>query len=363
MQSIALIFFSFIFTPSKLRMATRRTTIHDIAKELNMTASTVSRALNDHPKISQATKILVQNKAKEMNYTTNVLAASLRTGKAQTIGLVVPRINRVFISNTIAGIESVTNRAGYNIIICQSDEKQLKEEQNINTLINSRVDGIIMAISFGNNSAEHIERARKEGIPVVQFDRIREDVPVSNVLNDNEEISYQAVKHLISQGYRRIVHFAGPQHINIYRQRFGGYKKALLEHGFEFDENLVFSEVLDKERGFQTFQQIIDNKLDVDAVFSASDYSAMGALLAAKENNISIPEQLGIVGFANEPFTEFIDPSMTTIDQRAVEMGAEVARLILDEIENPSEVHNPQSITMNCKLIVRQSSNRLKVEY
>ena len=237
-------------------MAKKRTTIHDIAKELELTASTVSRALNDHPKISVDTKNLVRKKAKELNYTANTLAASLRTGKAKTIGLIVPRINRFFISNTISGIESVTNKAGYNIIICQSEENFHKEEQNITTMINSRVDGIMMAISFETESSKHIEKALKNGIPIVMFDRIREDVCVSKVLNDNEQASYIAVNHLIEQGYRRIVHFAGPQHINIYQERLAGYKKALIDNGIAVDEDLIFENVLDKERGYNMACQL-----------------------------------------------------------------------------------------------------------
>lgn len=340
-------------------MANKRTTIHDIAKALDLTASTVSRALNDHPKISSETKDLVRKKAKELNYTANTLAASLRTGKAKTLGLIVPRINRFFISNTISGIESVTNKAGYNIIICQSEESQHKEEQNIITLINSRVDGIMIAISFETATSKHIEKARKSGIPIVQFDRIRDDIPVSNVLNDNEMASYLAVKHLIDQGYTSIAHFSGPLHINIYKQRLAGYKKALLESNIPLNESFIFENVLDKEKGFQTTLSIFKNKLNVDAIFSASDYSALGALLAAKQLQIDIPQQLGIVGFANEPFTEFVSPSLTSVNQFAEEMGATVAKTMIDQIENQNEELIPKSISITPKLIVRESSMRI----
>jgi len=340
-------------------MANKRTTIHDIAKALDLTASTVSRALNDHPKISSETKDLVRKKAKELNYTANTLAASLRTGKAKTLGLIVPRINRFFISNTISGIESVTNKAGYNIIICQSEESLQKEEQNIITLINSRVDGIMIAISFETNTSKHIEKARKSGIPIVQFDRIRDDIPVSNVLNDNEMASYMAVQHLIEQGYTSIAHFSGPLHINIYRQRLAGYKKALLANNIAFDESLVFENVLDKEKGFQTTLAIFKNKLNVDAIFSASDYSALGALLAAKQLQLNIPQQLGIVGFANEPFTEFVSPSLTSVNQFAEEMGATVAKTMIDQIESHRDELVPKSISITPKLIVRESSMRM----
>lgn len=341
-------------------MAHKRTTIHDIAKALELTASTVSRALNDHPKISSETKILVRKKAKELNYTANTLAASLRTGKAKTLGLIVPRINRVFISNTISGIESVTNKAGYNIIICQSEENLQKEEQNILTLINSRVDGIMMDISFETNSSKHIEKARKSGIPIVQFDRIREDIHVSNVLNENELASYNAVKHLVEQGYTRIVNFAGPQHVNIYQQRLRGYRKALEESGLVVDEQLIFVDVLDKEKGYNTAIQLFKKGVVFDAIFSASDYSALGALLAARDCNVSVPDQLGIVGFANEPFTEFVTPSMSSVNQFAEEMGATVAKTIIDEIENNETTFVPKSISITPQLIVRESSMRNK---
>ena len=337
-------------------MATRKTTIHDIALKLNLTASTVSRALNNHPKISTSTKELVRNTAEAMNYKPNTLAASLRTGIAKTIGLVVPRINRDFISNTIYGIEQVTKEAGYNLIIFQSDESLERELLGLKTLVNSRVDGILISISRETNVSHHLENLLKDGIPLVQFDRVREDVNTSKVVNDNMGAAFEAVSHLINQGCRRIVHFSGPNDINIYNERQKGYCKALTDNKIKIEKELLFEGVITREKGFEIAKELFSSSKLPDALFADSDYSALGALLVARELKLRVPEQLKIVGFANEPFTEFITPTITTLDQKAQEIGAEAAKLLINEIENKGKKLNRKKIIIKPSLLIRQSS-------
>ncbi len=352
MQSIAFIFY---FCPNKI-MNSKKITIHDIARKLNLTASTVSRALNNHPKISDATKKLVHNAAKELNYRPNTIAASLRRGKAKSIGLVIPRINRNFISNTISGIEKVTSENGYNLLICQSEESLEKEINNLKTLVNNRVDGILISISLETNTSKHIKTIINDGIPLVQFDRFRSDIETSKVINDNFQGAYDAVKHLIDKGCKRIAHFGGADIISIYAERIEGYKKSLIDNGLEVDPSLIFNKILNKEEGYKIANKIFDSKIKIDGIFAASDYSALGAMLAARERNIKIPEQIAIIGFANEPFTEFVSPSLSSLDQFGVEMGISAARLLIEKIESKQKEVIPKTVIIRPKLIIRESS-------
>jgi LacI family transcriptional regulator len=336
-------------------MKPKKVTIHDIARKLNLTASTVSRALNDHPKISDATKQLVLQTSRELNYRPNTLAASLRKGKAKTIGLVVPRINRNFISNAIFGIEKVTNEFGYNLIICQSEESLEKEILNLKTLVNSRVDGILISISLQTNTSRHIKAIINDGIPLIQFDRYLPDIETGKVLNDNFQAAYDAVKHLINKGCKKIIHFGGPENISIYSERRNGYKQAMADSGIGIDDDLIYHKILLKEEGYCKAYEIFKSGNIPDAIFSASDYSALGALLAAKEIGIDIPGKLSIIGFANEPFTEFVTPSLTSLEQYGAEMGSTAARMLLNKIgENEKEFY-PDTIIIKPKLILRDS--------
>ena len=340
-------------------MSEKRVTIHDIARKLNITASTVSRALNNHSRISKKTKDEVKKVAEKMNYHPNVIAHNLRKGKANTIGLVVPRINRQFFADAIHGIEQVTNPAGYNLIICQSGELYQKEHENINTLLNNRVDGIIISVSFETEYSDHLQGAYNRGIPLLQFDRICSDMEVNNVVNDNFGGAYEAVSHIIEQGYRRIIHFAGPLHISIYKERFLGYKKALEDYGIRFDERLVYHETITKEKGTSAAKDILMHSgiPKPDAIFSAGDYSALGAMLVLKENGVEIPRQMGIAGVANEPFTSLIDPGLTSVEQYSVTIGEKAAHLLLEEIADDSR-KKPRTQVIKPSLIKRKSTQK-----
>lgn len=218
MQTFALILFIFetklIFYGNrilkKIEMSRKQATIQDIANVLTITASTVSRALNDHPKISQSTKDQVWKVARELHYQPNIAASNLRKGKANTIGMIVPRINRHFFSNVITGVESVLNPAGYNLIICQSEEKLLKEIENIKTLISSRVAGILISLSIESQDVNHLQKIIDNHIPLVMFDRVSDKLQVNMVENDDVSGSYEMTLHLLEQGYRNILWMGGP---------------------------------------------------------------------------------------------------------------------------------------------------------
>src|SRR5476651_2373464 len=182
----------------------KRTTIYDIAEKLNITASSVSRALNNRSHVNSATKALILKTATELNYKRNVLASNLRMGKTKTIGVVVPRINQNFFSNVIAGIENATYQKGYNLIICQSNESRDKEIMCVNTLINQHVDCIVISVSAEGGDYQHLQNVLDHGIQLIQFDRVAEDLETLKVINDNEQASMEAVSHMIEQGYKRI---------------------------------------------------------------------------------------------------------------------------------------------------------------
>lgn len=337
-------------------MENKKATIHTIAAHLNMSASTVSRALNDNKRISQKTRDLVKKTAREMNYKPNQLASNLRKGKANLIGVIIPRINRHFFSHAIAGMESVTNPAGYNLMICQTNEALDSEKRSLQTMIKNRVDGIIISVSSETVDGEHIQSTLDENVPVVFFDRPLPKVNTDHVINDNHFGTYESTKHLINQGYKKIVHFTGPLHNHIYAERLKGYRQAMSEAGLEVDENDVYENVITRDTGREVALKMIKENTIPDAICSASDYSALGALLVFKEVGIKVPEEVGITGFANEPFTELMEPGITTLEQFGELIGESAAKMMISRIENKNEDKPLNEMSFKPKLIIRQSS-------
>ena len=335
----------------------KQTTIHDIARYLDITASTVSRALNNHPRISDSTKKRVREAAKMLEYNHNIVAANLRKGTANTIGVIIPLINRHFFANIISGIENIANPAGYNIIICSSNENLDKEIKNVHTLVNNRVSGILISISAETKNANHLEPIFNSDIPVVQFDRTIDTLATSKIINDDFQGAYQNVTHLIEQGYSSIAHFAGPQYIISYRKRFEGYKLALEENNLPFRKELVFEGIIDREKGNSIMEYILQNYPEVDALFAASDMSALGALICMKKHNIQVPVQMGISGYVNEPFGEYIDPSLTTTEQFGTDIGKEAANELISILTTHAK-HNIKQRIITPKLIIRDSTLR-----
>lgn len=331
-------------------------TIYHIADELDISASTVSRAIADNPRISSRTKELVKAKAKELGYRQNRIASSLRNGKGTTIGVVVPQIQRHFFSGVIHGIEVVLNAHGYNLIICQSNEKACHEEKAIQTLIDNRVDGMLISASKETSTHDNIKQVCDLGVPVVQFDRIVDELLSNSVANDNYAGAYKLVTHLVEQGYCRIAHLSGPQNISLYRMRLEGYKKALDEAGLEFSHDLI-REAITTDVGMSAASSLMEQSNPPDAFFAASDHSAVGALNYLKCKGYKIPEDIGVAGFGNEPLTEMITPSLTTMEQFAVDMGKKSAMLLLDRINGIDQVITTSTL-INPKLVVRESTRR-----
>ncbi len=331
-------------------------TIVDIAKKLNITPSTVSRALANNERVSKKTRELVKRTADEMGYQPNILASSLRKGTSDTIGMVVPRINRHFFSNVICGVEEVLNESGYNLTIIQTSEKYLNEVKAIDTLRKSRVAGIILSHSLETTDFEHLKQVSAQ-LPLVQFDRVEEALEGPKIINDNYNGAYLTTQRLIKSGYKKFVHLAGNDDVLIYKERKQGFLDALKDAHVDMANVKVIDNAITRESGYNSIKDMY-GKDDFDVVFCAGDYAALGAIEFLKEKGVNIPNEIGVTGFGNEPFAELMSPSMTTIDQNGAEMGRIAANSMLDCIND--KLLNSNKV-VHVKLEWRQSSDKEQV--
>lgn len=339
----------------------QKTTIYDIAKKLDITAATVSRALNNNPKISEVTRKLVLETAAKMNYKQNRLAQSLRSGKSNNVGVIVPRIDSNFFASAIRGIEEELRPEGYHVIICQTYEDENRQVENVTTLLNAQVDGILMSIS--NLSKENdpvIKNVVKKNVPLVFFDRKRNMDGVSSVTINDFEAGYLATKNLIEQGCKRIAHLTGDQSLEIYENRYNGFKKALLDNDLELNLDYVFQTKSNVEAGRQAVDRLLSLDPPPDAIFSSSDFAALGAIQELKERGVKVPEEFCVFGFGNEPFTRFMELTISSVDQSPLEMGRMAARVFLEQINNTDNVKIEKKVVLTPELHIRKSSTRTK---
>ncbi|MFI1773447.1 LacI family DNA-binding transcriptional regulator [Thalassobellus citreus] len=338
----------------------KKTTIYDIAKKLNITAATVSRALNDNSKISVTTRKLVLETAKEMNYEQNKLALALKSGKSYNVGVIVPRIDSNFFASVIRGIEEELYPKGYHVIICQTHDQQSLEIENINSLLNAQVDGVLMSISNAKteNNNNSFNKLIRKNVPLIFFDRKKDIEGVSSVTIDDYKGAYDATKHLIDQGYKRIAHLSNDRSLQIFKNRYLGYKQAIIDNGLEFDESLVIETMSKVAEGRKTTKLFLDMDRRPDAIFSSSDFTALGAIQEIKANGLKIPEDISVVGFSNEPFTKFMELSITSVDQSPIQMGRIAAQVFLEEVNSKVD-KTEKHVVLAPELIVRKSSKRL----
>ncbi|HFA51313.1 MAG TPA: LacI family transcriptional regulator [Bacteroidetes bacterium] len=334
-------------------------TLKDLAIELKTSPSTVSRSLQDHGGISPEMKKKVRELAAKREYRVNSFASNLRTGTRSTIGVIVPMINRDFFSNVIAGIEKKAFEKKFNAIICQSHNKIENEIKHINTLIESNVAAIFVSLSLNTTDFSHFERASKQGIPLIFFDRVPEKTEAVKIVIDDEHGAYKATEHLIKMGYQRIAHFAGSDHINIYKERKKGYMRALSEHGIKTDGSLIVNNTLEMETGKQAIEKLLSLPQPPDALFAASDYSALGAYTYLRDHNISMPADFGIVGFGNEKVTGLLSPGLSSVDQYSIGIGICAFEAFYDKYVIKDKKPT-KKIQLEPTLIVRGSSLRKK---
>lgn len=319
---------------TRLHRLHQRITIQVLAKKLNLTAATVSRALNDHPRISINTKKSVTDLATKLNYRRNRLASSLRSGRSYTIGVIIPSAEINFFGSVIHGIESVANTSGYHILLYQSNESPEYEIKAIESFIGAKVDGILASIAKETVDFTHYLDLKNRGIPLVFFDRSKDSLNIPSVVIDDFRGAYMATEHLIQQGYKSVAHISGQLHLKIFQDRLAGYKAALQDHNMIIEESLIYNGNVSIEAGKEAMNYFFELAKPPDAVFAVEDFTALGVIKAAKEKHIRIPEQLGIIGFANESFDEHITPSLSSIDQQTIQMGKEAFGLLLELIND-----------------------------
>ena len=318
-----------------------KVTITDIAKELNITPATVSRALSNHPGISIKTKEAVQKTASRLNYKKNSIASSLQSGKTNVIGVIIPSAKINFFGSVVHGIESIANLNGYNVLIYQSNENMEHEAKGIETFLSARVDGILASIAKNTVDFSHFLDVKARNIPLVFFDRTNDDLGIPSVVIDDYKGAFLATEHLIKQGYKRIAHITASQYISIWNIRLKGYMAALAANNIPFDDSLIYVGNISIESGKEAVKYFFEKPNPPDAIFAVEDFTALGALKELKDRNIKIPDEVGLIGFANEHFGEHITPALSTIDQQTVLMGKESIKLLLELISG-NEKNKPK---------------------
>jgi LacI family transcriptional regulator len=335
-------------------------TIYDIASELNLSASTVSRSLQDHYSISKKTKEIVKKLAAERGYSPNALAASLRSNKTNTIGVIVPQINRPFISSLISGIEISAKGAGYSVIISQSNDDYETEVANTIALYGSRVSGLVVSLGMTTQKYDHFRQFIKHNIPIVFVDRVTNELNSDLIIIDNAAAGFDATSHLIEQGCQKVAHIAGAQHRNNYRERLEGYLNALKKYNVPVNEEwIIHNDILSAEDGHRCAEQLLNLKNPPDGIFCANDTTAISVIQYAKKHGIKVPEELAVIGFNNDPLSEIIDPPLSTIVHPAIDMGVIAVQQVLKKKEH-NDIVRSESIVLNTTLLVRASSDRGK---
>ncbi|MGN6352269.1 MAG: LacI family DNA-binding transcriptional regulator [Parafilimonas sp.] len=331
-------------------------TIADIAKALNISKSTVSRALHEHSDINEQTRQAVLQTARDLDYQPNLLAKSLVQNKTNTIGIIVPEFLTYFFPTVIIGAQQIASAAGYNVIICQSQESYATELSNANVLIANRVDGVLISMTRETKNFDHYKRFERHGIPVVFFNRVCDEMNVPKVLVNDYNGAFKATEHLIKSGYRRIAHIGGPANLRLSHNRLNGYKDALKKHKLPILDELITSCDLSKQAAIKSAKQLLELTTPPDAVFCVNDPAAIQLMLVAKNKGIDIPEDLGVVGFSNDPIAAIIEPALTTVEQPVAEMGRKAMQLLIDKLNGHIGKSTPAYLSLNTKLVVRKSS-------
>ena len=336
-------------------------TIYDIAEHLNISATTVSRGLKDHPAINKNTRKKIFEAARHLGYRSNTFASSLRSKKTHTIGIIVPRLNSYFMSSVLAGMEDAASRENYNLIISQSLERAEKEVANAHTMFNKRVDGLLVSLAYDTGNINHFEAFFKRGVPVIFFDRIYSHSESTSIVIDNYKAAYDITKHLIDNGCRRIMHLGGSMLRNVYSDRLKGYKQALRDHKINFDEKLVLISKLNEEAGAEAAKFIIKmGAKRPDGVFASNDTAAVFCMIKLKEAGIRIPGEVAFAGFNNDPISKIIEPNLTTVNYSGYDVGEAAVTSLINHLNGISNVKTTNTIILRSDLIIRESSLKNK---
>ena len=337
-------------------------TIKDIAKELGISASAVSKALKDSHEISQKTKDLVLEFAKKHNYHPNPMAQSLKHGNSKSLGIVVTTIDNHFLSQVINGIESVAYSKGYNVTITQTHESYEREVSNVNHLTVRAIDGLLISLSTETQNLDHLKKLHKMGLPIVFFDRVSDEIDTHKVVADNFRGAYEATTHLIRSGFKKIAHMTSSTNVSITAERLKGYKQALLENGIAVDESCIkycphggkdLNEIED------ALNELLGMPNRPDAIFTASDRITTTVLALLHKFGIKIPEDIALLGFTNTQLANVLNPSLTQIYQPGFEIGKTATELLISLIESRRPVTEFETVVLPAELFIRDSTKRI----
>ena len=333
-------------------------TIKDLARHLNISVATVSRAMRDMPEIKAETRDAVLKLAKEWDYQPNLLATNLVKSRTKTIGVIVPDLAYHFFASVIKGIEEEAIDRGYSLLLTQTSELYERELTNVQNLSRGQVEGFIVSISQETTDFEHLKRLQKKGIPLVFFDRDVDEIDVPKVMVDNVGAAYEATLHLIKNGSKRIAFLAGPSNVTVSNLRQSGYEKALLDSGLELDETLVVHGNYNLQQAIELTDELFQIENPPDGLVVVSDRLALGAIAALRRKNIKIPEDVAIVSFNDEPICSIVTPTLTSVAQPTFEMGKMATTLLINQIENPDSLEKPEIKVFKTELKIRESSLR-----
>jgi len=333
----------------------RHVTIKDIAKALNVSISTISRAFNDKYDVRKETRELIMETAKKMGYKPNPIAQKLISRRSFNIGVIVPEFINSFFPEVIMGIQKVLIKQNYQVIIMSSNENSETEKENLMTMENAMVDGIIISLTCETKNIGYLRNMADTGFPIVMFNRISEDLNVPKVVFDDYKWSFFATEHLIENGCRNIIHLSGPQSLSFAKNRIRGFSDALRKHQLPYTRESVIETGLFVKDGTRCMQKLIDSKNLPDAIFAVNDPTAIGAIKALRENGFKVPDDVAVAGFSECSFASLIDPPLTSVIQPTYEMGEKVAELILQQIDGTTPADN-QPYILSGKLNIRASS-------
>ena len=328
-------------------------TIKDIARELNISVSTVSRALQNHPDISKRTKQLVQEQAKKLNYRPNLMASNLRTSKNTTIGVIIPELDHHFFSSVLSGIEQVADKAGYQVLICQTGEDVNKEIKVVHTLITSRVAGMLIGLSKQTADLRHIKDIAAHGMPYVLYDRPCPSLKCDQVISNDYQGAYNAVEYLLQTGKKRIMCLTSSMQLEISRRRYQGWRDAMQNHGIVISEDMVV-ECDTHQKALACAPQILQSDCRPDAVFCVNDDCAVGVLQVAQNVGVKVPEDVAICGFSDAPISRVTMPTLTTVQQHGEEIGKNAAMRLIKRLGGDDRI--PQTVMIQAELIVRETT-------
>jgi DNA-binding LacI/PurR family transcriptional regulator len=331
-------------------------TIKDIAKELGISPSTVSKALKGHHDISSSTKQSVKDLAEKWNYKPDQVALSLKSGLSKTIGVIVPEIVHYFFSTVISGIEDLAYDSGYHVMFCQSSELYAREVKAVETLLSNRVDGILVSVSKVTYKFDHFKKILDNGIPLVFFDRICEDIDTDRVVVDDEIGAYEAVKHLIEIGCKNIIHLSGPPNLLIGKSRKDGYLRALREYNIPFNANNII-ECNTMEEASLIVPELLNRVDKPDGIFAVNDLTAASAMRIALDRGFRVPEDIAVVGFTSGLISDITNPTLTSVEQHGYLVGREAIRLLIDRLENKEDFPSQTKI-IKTELVKKGSTLR-----